>query len=119
MANAGNTRSDAKFDIDGASGTLAAYADLGKDLGDARFLLDGEGIQLGRSPRFFGQHVSVPRRGVARTVEPSTTRTGSSETSAPTGSPRSSTRTRSPSATRSCFPPDLITAYIRRETLAH
>src|SRR6201991_1088291 len=65
IKNAGNTRSDAKFDIDGASGTLAAYADLGKELGDARFLLDGEGIQLGRSPRFVGQHVSVPRTGVA------------------------------------------------------
>src|SRR4051812_14189973 len=65
VANAGNTRGDAKFDIDGATGTLAAYADIGKELGDARFLLDGEGIQLGRSPRFFGQHVSVPRHGVA------------------------------------------------------
>jgi len=65
IKNGGNTRSDAKFDIDGASGTLAYYADLGKELGDQRFLLDGEGIQLGRSPRFFGQHVSVPRHGVA------------------------------------------------------
>jgi 3,4-dehydroadipyl-CoA semialdehyde dehydrogenase len=65
IRNAGNTRSDAKFDIDGASGTLAAYADLGRELGDQRFLLDGDGIQLGRSPRFFGQHVAVPRSGVA------------------------------------------------------
>src|SRR4051794_25931452 len=29
IANAGNTRSDAKFDIDGASATLLFYADLG------------------------------------------------------------------------------------------
>ncbi len=65
IQNAGNTRSDAKFDIDGASGTLAYYADLGKQLGDQRFLLDGDGIQLGRAPRFFGQHVSLPRHGVA------------------------------------------------------
>jgi oxepin-CoA hydrolase/3-oxo-5,6-dehydrosuberyl-CoA semialdehyde dehydrogenase len=65
IANGGNTRGDAKFDIDGAIGTLAFYADLGKELGDQRFLLDGEGIQLGRAPRFFGQHVSVPRHGVA------------------------------------------------------
>lgn len=65
IKSCGNTRSDAKFDIDGASGTLAVYADLGKELGDQRFLLDGDGIQLGRSPRFFGQHVSVPRHGVA------------------------------------------------------
>src|SRR4051812_47824513 len=27
IANGGNTRSDAKFDVDGASGTLAYYAD--------------------------------------------------------------------------------------------
>jgi oxepin-CoA hydrolase/3-oxo-5,6-dehydrosuberyl-CoA semialdehyde dehydrogenase len=65
IQNGGNTRSDAKFDIDGASGTLAYYADLGKELGDVRFLTDGEGIQLGRSPRFFGQHILVPRPGVA------------------------------------------------------
>jgi oxepin-CoA hydrolase/3-oxo-5,6-dehydrosuberyl-CoA semialdehyde dehydrogenase len=65
MANGGNTRSDAKFDVDGAIGTLLAYAELGQALGAGRFLLDGEGLQLGRSPRFHGQHVSVPRHGVA------------------------------------------------------
>lgn len=63
--NGGNTRSDAKFDIDGAIGTLAAYADLGGELGDATVLVDGDGIQLGRSPRLFGQHAYVPRHGVA------------------------------------------------------
>jgi 3,4-dehydroadipyl-CoA semialdehyde dehydrogenase len=65
IANGGNTRSDAKFDIDGASGTLAYYAELGNKLGDARFLADGELEQLARSPRFVGGHFSVPRRGVA------------------------------------------------------
>ncbi len=65
IANGGNTRSDAKFDIDGATGTLAAYADLGAELGDATVLVDGEGVQLGRSPRLFGQHVHVARHGVA------------------------------------------------------
>lgn len=65
IQNGGNTRSDAKFDIDGASGTLAYYADLGAQLGAERLLIDGEGIQLGRSPRFVGQHVLVPRPGVA------------------------------------------------------
>src|ERR1700753_198981 len=34
IANGGNTRGDAKFDIDGAIGTLAAYADLAPELGD-------------------------------------------------------------------------------------
>ncbi|MFO0679283.1 MAG: 3,4-dehydroadipyl-CoA semialdehyde dehydrogenase [Polyangiaceae bacterium] len=65
IANGGNTRGDAKFDIDGASGTLAAYADLGVSLGDTKVLVDGDGIQLGRSPRLFGRHVCVPREGVA------------------------------------------------------
>src|SRR5262249_45487950 len=65
IANGGNTRSDAKFDIDGASGTLAFYAALGDKLGSARFLVDGELEQLARSPRFVGGHVQVPRRGAA------------------------------------------------------
>jgi len=65
IANGGNTRSDAKFDIDGAIGTLLAYAETGAALGEGRVLADGEGIQLGRSARFHGQHISVPRRGVA------------------------------------------------------
>jgi oxepin-CoA hydrolase/3-oxo-5,6-dehydrosuberyl-CoA semialdehyde dehydrogenase len=65
IANGGNTRSDAKFDIDGASGTLAAYADIAAELGDTHVLLDGDALQLGRSARLFGQHVFVPREGVA------------------------------------------------------
>ena len=65
IANGGNTRSDAKFDIDGAIATLLAYAELGQALGAGKFLLDGEGLQLGRSPRFHGQHAAVPRHGVA------------------------------------------------------
>ncbi|MFN7973910.1 MAG: 3,4-dehydroadipyl-CoA semialdehyde dehydrogenase [Acidobacteriota bacterium] len=63
--NGGNTRSDAKFDIDGASGTLAYYGDLGISLGDGRILPDGDGVQLTRSPRLYGRHVHVSRAGVA------------------------------------------------------
>jgi oxepin-CoA hydrolase/3-oxo-5,6-dehydrosuberyl-CoA semialdehyde dehydrogenase len=65
VANGGNTRSDAKFDVDGASFTLSSYAELGRELGDAKLLVDGEGVALGRSPRFHGQHLQVPRQGVA------------------------------------------------------
>lgn len=61
----GATRGDAKFDIDGASGTLAYFAGLGKSLGERTFLLDGDQIRLSRSTRFLGQHVLVPRVGVA------------------------------------------------------
>ena len=65
IANGGNTRSDAKFDVDGAIATLLAYSDVGSSLGQDRFIVDGEGIQLGRSARFHGQHIAVPRHGVA------------------------------------------------------
>lgn len=65
VANAGNTRGDAKFDVDGATGTLAAYAALAAELPERGVLPDGPGLQLGRTPRFWGQHVWVPRRGVA------------------------------------------------------
>jgi 3,4-dehydroadipyl-CoA semialdehyde dehydrogenase len=61
----GTTRSDGKFDIDGASGTLAFYAGLGKSLGDKRLMLDGEPDPILRSKRFVGQHVFTPRHGVA------------------------------------------------------
>ena len=63
--NGGSTRGDAKFDIDGATGTLAAYAAFGAALGEGQTLPDGDAVQLSRSPRFVGQHVLVPRRGVA------------------------------------------------------
>ncbi|MBL8748308.1 MAG: 3,4-dehydroadipyl-CoA semialdehyde dehydrogenase [Planctomycetes bacterium] len=63
--NGGNTRGDAKFDLDGASGTLAFYAQLGASLPAGNVLPDGSGTQLGRTPRFWGQHVLVPRPGVA------------------------------------------------------
>jgi 3,4-dehydroadipyl-CoA semialdehyde dehydrogenase len=63
--NAGTTRSDAKFDVDGATGTLAAYASFGKELAAGGFLADGEVTQLGRTARFSGLHVLTPRLGVA------------------------------------------------------
>jgi oxepin-CoA hydrolase/3-oxo-5,6-dehydrosuberyl-CoA semialdehyde dehydrogenase len=63
--NSGNTRSDAKFDIDGAAGTLAYYSALGRKLGDQTWLADGSAEPILRSPRFVGQHLLVPRRGVA------------------------------------------------------
>jgi 3,4-dehydroadipyl-CoA semialdehyde dehydrogenase len=65
MANGGNTRSDAKFDIDGAIATLLAYSEIATNLGQKKMLADGDGIQLGRSARFHGQHISLPRHGVA------------------------------------------------------
>jgi 3,4-dehydroadipyl-CoA semialdehyde dehydrogenase len=65
VANGGNTRSDAKFDVDGAIATLSAYAEIGRGLGDRCWLVDGDNIAIGRTPRLVGQHVLVPRHGVA------------------------------------------------------
>jgi oxepin-CoA hydrolase/3-oxo-5,6-dehydrosuberyl-CoA semialdehyde dehydrogenase len=65
VRNGGNTRQDAKFDVDGAIGALAHYAELGAKLGPARALYDGEPEQIGRSPRLVGRHLLVPRLGVA------------------------------------------------------
>ncbi len=65
ILNGGNTRSDAKFDLDGASGTLMAYAELGQRLGERRVLDDGEAIDIGTGSRLQGRHVRVPLRGVA------------------------------------------------------
>ncbi|MCS6913079.1 MAG: 3,4-dehydroadipyl-CoA semialdehyde dehydrogenase [Myxococcales bacterium] len=65
MDNGGNTRSDAKFDVDGAIATLAAYGELGQRLGETRWLRDGEGVQPTRSPKLWGEHLFVPRQGIA------------------------------------------------------
>jgi len=65
LRNSGTTRKDAKFDLDGATGTLSFYAYLGKELGDRRYLVDGEGVALGRSARFYGQHLLLPLTGAA------------------------------------------------------
>ena len=63
--NGGNTRGDAKFDLDGASGTLAYYAQLGASLPTTPWLPDADGVQLGRTARFWSQHVLTTRPGVA------------------------------------------------------
>jgi len=63
--NNGTTEPDGSFDIDGATGTLAFYAVVGKRLGDRKVLADGDGLQLGRTDGFWSQHAWVPRQGVA------------------------------------------------------
>ena len=65
LANGGNTRGDAKFDVDGAIATLSHYADLGAQLGSLHALRDGDAVQLGRTARYAGIHLWVPRDGVA------------------------------------------------------
>ncbi len=61
----GTTRGDAKFDVDGASGTLSYYAWLAGRLGDRPWVLDGAQESVLGSKRFVAQHIWTPRRGVA------------------------------------------------------
>lgn len=61
----GNTRGDAKFDVDGATAVLAVYAELAKTLGDTRLLVDDEAQALFHGSKLRAQHVRVPRHGVA------------------------------------------------------
>ena len=65
VCNGGNTRNDAKFDVDGANYTLLAYADHGKKLGDRTLLVDGDSERLTRNPRYAGKHILTPLRGAA------------------------------------------------------
>lgn len=65
MENGGNTRGDAKFDVDGGIAVLAAYAELAGTLGDAPWLLEGEAEPLMRGSKLRAQHVLLPRLGVA------------------------------------------------------
>src|SRR5687768_7115406 len=61
----GATRADSWIDIDGGIGNLFSYASLRRKLPNETFLLDGEFHQLGKAGSFLGQHILVPREGVA------------------------------------------------------
>ena len=79
IANGGNTRGDAKFDIDGASGTLAAYAELGKSSATRTFLVDGDGDAARPLARASSASTSACRARASRcTSTPSTSRRGAS-----------------------------------------
>lgn len=65
IANGGNTRGDAKFDIDGATAVLATYGHLASELGEAPWMLAGDAVELMRGSKIRAQHVFVPRHGAA------------------------------------------------------
>ena len=65
IANGGNTRNDAKFDVDGATATLLAYVDVGREIGDRHIINDGETEQIGRTPRYGGKHIYTTMCGAA------------------------------------------------------
>ncbi|MGL4974562.1 MAG: 3,4-dehydroadipyl-CoA semialdehyde dehydrogenase, partial [Bosea sp. (in: a-proteobacteria)] len=62
----GATRTDSWIDIDGGIGTLQVFASKGRrELPPETFLIDGAVENLSKTGTFRGQHVYVPRHGVA------------------------------------------------------
>lgn len=61
----GATKADSWVDIDGGIGTLFAYASLRKKFPNETYYVDGEMDGLSKGGSFIGQHIMVPKRGVA------------------------------------------------------
>ena len=65
-AHTGATRADSWIDIEGGSGTLFAYAGIGSnELPSGNLVHEGPAISLGKTGRFQGTHILVPRGGIA------------------------------------------------------
>ena len=61
----GATKADSWIDIEGGIGNLFSYASLRRKFPDESFCLDGEAISLSKNGTFIGQHLLVPKEGVA------------------------------------------------------
>ena len=61
----GATKIDSWIDIDGGIGNLFAYASLRRRLGNETFWVEGETAKLSKGGTFIGQHVLLPKQGVA------------------------------------------------------
>ena len=61
----GATKSDSWVDIEGGIGNLFSYASLRRKFSDDSFCLDGENHVLGKANTFIGQHLLIPKEGVA------------------------------------------------------
>lgn len=61
----GATKSDSWVDIEGGIGNLFANASLRKKFPDQTFFVDGEMANLSKEGTFIGQHIMVPKEGVA------------------------------------------------------
>jgi len=65
-AHTGATRADSWIDIEGGSGTLFAYSSVGSnELPSGNLVHEGPAISLGKTGRFQGTHILVPRGGIA------------------------------------------------------
>ena len=61
----GATRSDSWIDIEGGIGNLFSYASLRRKFPDEPFCVDGDSVNLSKEGNFIGQHILVPKEGVA------------------------------------------------------
>lgn len=61
----GATRVDSWIDIEGGIGNLFANGSLRRKFPDTPFYVDGETVPLSKAGSFIGQHIMVPKRGVA------------------------------------------------------
>jgi len=61
----GATKGDSWVDIEGGIGNLFANASLRKKFPDQTFFVDGEMANLSKEGTFIGQHIMVPKEGVA------------------------------------------------------
>ncbi|MGE9763174.1 phenylacetic acid degradation bifunctional protein PaaZ [Pseudomonas sp. PDM20] len=64
--HSGATRADSWIDIEGGAGTLFAYAGVGgRELPSGNVVHEGPAIPLGKTGKFAGSHILVPRGGIA------------------------------------------------------
>ena len=61
----GATRTDSWIDIEGGFGNLFANASLRRKFPNESFYIDGDGHNLSKGGTFMGQHIMVPKEGVA------------------------------------------------------
>ncbi len=61
----GATRSDSWVDIEGGIGNLFAYASLRRQFPNEIFCVEGDLVKLSKEGTFIGQHICVPKEGVA------------------------------------------------------
>ena len=61
----GATKADSWIDIEGGIGNLFSNASLRRKFPDLSYCTDGEPIPLGKGGTFMGQHILVPKEGVA------------------------------------------------------
>jgi oxepin-CoA hydrolase/3-oxo-5,6-dehydrosuberyl-CoA semialdehyde dehydrogenase len=61
----GATKADSWVDIEGGIGNLFSYASLRRRFPNESYHVDGESHLLGKAGTFMGQHIMVPKEGVA------------------------------------------------------